>query len=296
MTEVGTADRHAVLRAMLIMGCSVSLFPCSDAISKYLVRDYDVIQVTWARYLFHFLLLAVALGGFRALRWYRTRRLPLLVLRSVLSAAATLIFIVAIKSIPIVDGYTILFTSPLLIAALSVPLLGERVGIHRWAAVIIGFTGVLFVLRPGSGLLQVSALLVLVAALCIALSNIITRIVSRTDHALTTALYMATVGTAMLTLLVPFHWRAPSWEAWGWMTLSGLLGGVGHFGVIKAIQLAPVSAIASLSYVQIISATALGYFVFGNLPDTWTLAGLAVIVGSGLYIFHRERRAARGVS
>ncbi|MHB1220194.1 MAG: DMT family transporter [Alphaproteobacteria bacterium] len=296
MTDHGAADRHAVLRAMLIMGCSVSLFPCSDAISKYLVRDYDVIQVTWARYLFHFLLLAVALGGFRAVRWYRTRRLPLLVLRSVLSAAATLVFIVAIKSIPIVDGYTILFTSPLLIAALSVPLLGERVGLHRWAAVIIGFTGVLSVLRPGSGLLQVSALLALVAALCIALSNIITRIVSRTDHALTTALYMATVGTAMLTLLVPFHWRAPSWEAWGWMTLSGLLGGVGHFGVIKAIQLAPVSAIAPLSYAQIISATALGYFVFGNLPDTWTLAGLAVIVGSGLYIFHRERRAARAVS
>lgn len=296
MTDHGTADRHAVLRAMLIMGCSVSLFPCSDAISKYLVRDYDVIQVTWARYLFHFLLLAAALGGFRALRWYRTRRLPLLVLRSVLSAAATLVFIVAIKSIPIVDGYTILFTSPLLIAALSVPLLGERVGIHRWAAVIIGFTGILFVLRPGSGLLQVSALLALVAALCVALSNIITRVVSRTDHALTTALYMATVGTAMLTLLVPFHWRTPGWDAWGWMALSGLLGGVGHFGVIKAIQLAPVSAIAPLSYAQIISATALGYFVFGNLPDAWTLAGLAVIVGSGLYIFHRERRAARAAS
>ncbi|MCX7355313.1 MAG: DMT family transporter [Alphaproteobacteria bacterium] len=293
MTGSGTADHNAILRAMLIMGCSVSLFPCTDAISKYLVRDYDVIQVTWARYLFHFLLLAVALGGFRALRWYRTRRLPLLVLRSALSVVATLVFIVAIKSIPIVDGYTILFTNPLLIVALSVPLLGERVGIHRWTAVIVGFTGILFVLRPGSDLLQLSALLALVAALCVALSNIITRIVSRTDHVLTTLLYMATVGTAMLTLLVPFHWRTPSWDAWALMALSGLLGGVGHFGVIKAIQMAPVSALAPLSYVQIISATALGYFVFGTLPDAWTLAGLTVIVGSGLYVFHRERRVAR---
>ncbi|MGE0095458.1 MAG: DMT family transporter [Alphaproteobacteria bacterium] len=296
MTERATSDRTVVLRAMVIMGCSVSLFPCTDAISKYLVRDYDVIQVTWARYLFHFLLLAVALGGFRALRWYQTRRLPLLVLRSILSVAATMVFIIAIKAIPIVDGYAILFTNPLLIVALSVPILGERVGIHRWTAVIVGFTGILFVLRPGSGLLDFSALLALVAALCVATANIITRIISRTDHVLTTLLYMATVGTAVLTLLVPFHWRTPGWDAWALMALSGLVGGVGHFGVIKAIQMAPVSALAPLSYVQIVTATALGYFVFGTLPDAWTLAGLAVIVGSGLYIFHRERRAVRAAS
>lgn len=296
MTDTGAGDRSAVLRAMVIMGCSVSLFPCTDAISKYLVRDYDVIQVTWARYLFHFLLMVVALGGFRALRWYKTRRLPLLVIRALLSVAATMVFIIAIKSIPIVDGYAVLFTSPLLIVALSVPLLGERVGIHRWAAVIVGFTGVLFVLRPGSDLLQLSALLALVAALCVALANIITRIVSRTDHVLTTLLYMATVGTAALTILVPFHWRTPSWEAWALMALSGLVGGLGHFGVIKAIQMAPVSALAPLSYVQIVTATALGFFVFGTLPDAWTLSGLAVIVGSGLYVFHRERRAARAAS
>lgn len=277
------------------MALSVSLFPCSDAISKYLVSEYeyDVVQVTWARYLFHFLLLISILGGVRTLRWYQTRRLPLLLLRSFLAAAATLLFIVAIKSMPIVDGYTLLFTSPLLITALSKPLLGEHVGLHRWSAVLIGFTGVLFVLRPGTGLLQVSALLALLTALCVALSNIITRVVAHTDHALTTALYMATVGTALLTLLVPFHWRAPSWEVWGWMALSGILGGVGHLGVIKAIQLAPVSTLAPLSYVQIVSATALGYVIFHTLPDSWTLLGLAVIVGSGLYVFHRERRAAR---
>lgn len=296
MTEGGAGERHAVLRAMAIMGLAVSLFPASDAISKYLVRDYDVIQVTWARYLFHFLLLVLVLGGPKALRWYRTRRLPLLLLRSFLAAAATLIFIVALKTVPMVDAYTILFTSPLLIAALSVPLLGERVGIHRWAAVAIGFTGILFVMRPGAGLVQGAALFALLAAFCLALSNIVTRMVARTDHVLTTALYMATVGTALLTLLVPFHWRAPDAEAWGWMALSGLLGGVGHIGVIRAIQLAPVSAVAPLSYTQILTATALGYFVFGNLPDAWTLAGLAVIVGSGLYIFHRERRAIRAAA
>lgn len=293
MTESRTADRNAVLRAMLIMGCSVSLFPCSDAIAKYLVRDYHVIQVTWARYLFHFLLLGAALGGFRAVRWYQTRQLPLLLLRSVLSIAATLIFIVAIKSISIVDSYTLLFTSPLLITALSVPILGERVGIHRWAAVIVGFTGVLFVLRPGSGLINLSGFLALLAAFCVALSNVITRMISRTDHPLTILLYMGTVGAAFFSLLVPFHWTTPTLEAWGWMALSGLLGGTGHFGLIKAIQIAPVSALAPLSYTQIVIATAIGYFVFHNLPDAWTLAGLTVIVGSGLYVFHRERRMAR---
>ena len=193
-----------------------------------------------------------------------------------------------------VDAYTILFTSPLLITALSVPILGERVGIHRWAAVVTGFTGILFVMRPGAGLVQGAALFALLAAFCLALSNVVTRIIARTDHAFTTALYMATVGTALLSLLAPFHWRTPDWAAWGWMALSGLLGGVGHIGVIKSIQMAPVSAVAPLSYLQILSATALGYVVFGNLPDAWTLAGLAVIVGSGLYVFHRERRAARG--
>ena len=172
-------------------------------------------------------------------------------------------------------------------------LLGERVGIHRWSAVAVGFIGVLIVFRPDEGLFQWGALLSLSAGLMVSALHISARILGRTDHPVTTVLYMAGGGTLLLSIAVPFHWVTPDWHTVFLMIVSGIFASAGHFGVLTAIRMAQLSAISPFSYTQIITATALGYVVFGEVPQTMTLLGLAVIVGSGFYILHRERVRAR---
>ena len=285
-------SKHSTVSAMLLMACASSLFPVSDVIAKYLVRDYHPIQVTWARYLFQLIILAIALGGPRVLQRFSTRRLKLQLLRGVLTVLATILFITALKTTPVVDGITLLFTSPLFVVALSVPFLGERVGFHRWAAVLVGFTGVVLVLRPGDGIVQWGALLALCSAACVGVFHIVTRILSRTDHPITTLLYMAVTGFLILSVAAPFFWTEPTLEAWILFALAGLISGVAHYGVITAIRWAPLSAVAPFTYAQIMSATMMGYLIFGDIPGEWTIAGLAIIIGSGLYVLHRERRVA----
>lgn len=291
MQELG-GSKHSIASAMLLMACASSLFPVSDVIAKYLVRDYHPLQVTWARYLFQLIILVIALGGPRVLQRFATRRLKLQFLRGILTVLATILFISALKTTPVVDGITLLFTSPLFVVALSVPFLGERVGFHRWAAVLVGFTGVVLVLRPGEGIVQWGALLALASAACVGVFHIVTRILSRTDHPITTLLYMAVTGFLILSAAVPFFWTEPTLEAWVLFALAGLISGVAHYGVITAIRWAPLSAVAPFTYAQIMSATMMGYLVFGDIPGEWTIAGLAIIIGSGLYVLHRERRIA----
>lgn len=284
--------KHSIASAMLLMACASSLFPVSDVIAKYLVRDYHALQVTWARYFFQFIILAITLGGPRIFQRFATRRLKLQLLRGVLTVMATVLFISALKTTPVVDGITLLFTSPLFVVALSVPFLGERVGFHRWAAVLVGFMGVVLVLRPGEGIIQWGALLALGSAACVGVFHIVTRILSRTDHPITTLLYMALTGFLILSAAVPFFWTEPTLEAWLLFALAGLISGFAHYGVITAIRWAPLSAVAPFTYAQIMSATMMGYLVFGDIPGEWTVAGLAIIISSGLYVLHRERSIA----
>ncbi len=291
MQEAG-GSKHSIASAMLLMACASSMFPVSDVIAKYLVRDYHPLQVTWARYLFQFVILAIALGGPRIFQRFATRQLKLQLLRGILTVLATILFITALKTTPVVDGITLLFTSPLFVVALSVPFLGERVGFHRWAAVLVGFTGVVLVLRPGEGIIQWGAFLALGSAACVGVFHIVTRILSRTDHPITTLLYMALTGFLILSAAVPFFWTEPTLEAWVLFALAGLISGFAHYGVITAIRWAPLSAVAPFTYAQIMSATMMGYLVFGDIPGEWTIAGLAIIIGSGLYVLHRERRIA----
>lgn len=290
--QIAGEQKHSIASAMILMACASSMFPVSDVIAKYLVRDYHAIQVTWARYLFQLIILATALGGPRVLQRFATKRLKLQLLRGVLTVMATILFITALRTIPVVDGIALLFTSPLFVVALSVPFLGERVGFHRWAAVLVGFTGVLLVLRPGDGVVEWGALLALSSAACVGVFHIVTRILSRTDHPITTLLYMAVTGFLILSAAVPFFWTEPTLEAWFLFALAGLISGFAHYGVITAIRWAPLSAVAPFTYAQVMSATMMGYLVFGDIPGEWTVIGLATIIGSGLYVLHRERRVA----
>jgi drug/metabolite transporter (DMT)-like permease len=186
------------------------------------------------------------------------------------------------------------FTSPLIVTALSVPLLHEHVGIRRWSAVFIGFAGALLVIRPGSGLFDPAVLLLLLSSAAYALYQIATRWVSFYDDAAIGILFTALLGSLVMTVPLPLVLVMPRSVLDILLFCSlGLLGGFGHYLVIRAFQSGPAAVIAPLGYVELIGTTILGYAIFGNFPDLWTWIGAAIIIASGLYIAFRERLRRR---
>ena len=183
----------------------------------------------------------------------------------------------------------IVFSGPLFLTALSVPLLGEYVGMRRWIAVGIGFLGALVVIRPGPDIFASVAMLPLLAALSFAFYQIFTRKLATYDAPLTTLLYTSVFGMVCTSFYVPVTWESPDALGWFLLILAGVFGASGQLALIKAIQLAPVSTIAPFNYLGLVWASILGFIFFGDLPDRYTLIGAAIIAGSGLYILHRER-------
>jgi drug/metabolite transporter (DMT)-like permease len=284
---------HAPLRGIALILAAVALFPVMDAMAKHLVVEYDVIQVVWARYVFHlgFLFLLFLLRATTRPRW--TRNIRLQIARSVLLMTATVLFFNALRFIPLADAVAINFTAPLLMVALSIPLLGEHAGPRRWVAVAIGFLAMLIIIRPGTGVFHWASFLVLGAATCYALYQIVTRRLSATDHPLTTLFFSGLMGAIVFTILVPYFWRWPSAIDWVLLALVGIVGALAHYALIRAVEGAAVSLLAPFSYTQIIMATAIGYLWFGDFPDRFTILGAAIIILCGLYIAHREAVAAR---
>ena len=266
------------------------LFACMDAGSKLLAEQYSIIQILWVRFMSLVVIaawLARRQGGRDALR---TRHFWLQSLRSVLLVIEIGLFILTITVLPLANAHAILAVTPLIVTALSVPLLGEHVGIRRWSAIGVAFAGVLIILRPGLGMVRPIALLALLCSLMFALYQILTRIVSRVDPPLTTLFYTALVGVGGLTVIVPFYWATPDLAGWALFGLVAALGAGGHFLLIKALQLAPASTLQPFSYTILIWATLVGFLVFGNLPDLLTVIGALVVTSSGIYSFARERR------
>jgi drug/metabolite transporter (DMT)-like permease len=291
---VGGSVAASARRGILYVLAAWLLFACMDAGSKLLAEDYAIIQILWVRFVSLAVIaawLAHRQGGAGALR---TRHFWLQSLRSALLVIEIGLFILTITVLPLANAHAILAVTPLIVTALSVPLLGEHVGIRRWSAIAVAFAGVLIILRPGFGAVHPMALLALVCSLMFALYQILTRIVSRTDPPLTTLFYTALVGVGGLTLVVPFHWTTPDLSGWALFGLVAALGAGGHFLLIKALQLAPASVLQPFSYTILVWATLVGFLVFGNLPDLLTVVGACVVASSGIYAFARERHLRAG--
>jgi drug/metabolite transporter (DMT)-like permease len=208
--------------------------------------------------------------------------------RSLAVVLSSAFFVGAIKFIPLADATAINFVAPLLVTALSAPLLGEKVGVRRWTAVAIGFLSVLIIIRPGPGMAHWAVLLPLIGAFCYAFYQIATRMLAGVDSWQTTTVYSGVVGLVATTALLPFAWRAPDWLGWLSFVGLGVLGSASHLLLIRAFALAPASTLSPFGYVQLIWALVAGVVVFGNVPDLWTLLGAALIAGSGLYVLARE--------
>lgn len=285
--------RAAVLRGVLFMLGATALFITMNTCVKLLSAHLPAVELVWARTLGH-LVFIVALfapthGGWRL---FVTRRPLVQVSRSLLLITSTSCFFFAIGHVPLADATTISFTAPIIVTVLAGPALGERVSGAHWAAIGIGFAGALLVIRPTGGGFNPHALLVVGSAATYAGYQILTRHVAAFDAPETTVTYSALVGTALLSLIVPFYWTTPArlWHA-ALLVLLGLLGGLGHYCVARAFAIVPASIVSPFHYAQLVWAALLGYLVFGDVPGATTWLGAALIIGSGLFIALRATRS-----
>ncbi len=276
--------RNSILLVLL----ATLLFVSLDSIAKYLTHTYPIVQVVWARYAFHALIVVLMLRS-ELVRHLRTHRLALQITRSFFLLGATAAFFAAVRSMKLVDASAITMAGPLLVTALSVPFLKESVGPRRWTAVAVGFLGALLIIRPGTGMMHPAAIFPVLAMVSYAFYQITTRILSRYDSATTTLIYTTVAGGAVTSAAVPFFWITPDPSGWMLMALLGFFGWAGHFSLIKALSSAPVSILAPFSYTALVWTVSLGFLIFGELPDRWTVIGALIIIGSGIYVLHRER-------
>ncbi|MBA1147091.1 EamA family transporter [Ectothiorhodospiraceae bacterium WFHF3C12] len=278
------------LAGVALMALGVSTLPLMDGLAKYLSSEYHVVQVTWARYLFHLLLLSLLLAGRLRPAELIPRQWGLQLLRSALLLGTTLCYFGAVSYLPLADVLALAFISPVVSTALAPLVLGEHVGGRRWVAVALGFAGALVVIRPGLGVFHWASVLGLGAGFFYGSYQLATRRLSGSGRPVITPLYTAVFGVVVLSVMVPAFWTMPDAAGWVLMAAMGGFGALAHFLIIRAFEHAAAPVLAPVNYVEIVAATALGWVAFGDFPDPWTWSGIALIIGSGCFIALAERR------
>ena len=273
------------------MCVACALFPVQNAVVKLLTGLYPFQEVVWVRLATHLVLMCVIFLPRRGLALLRTRAPVQQVICSAGLLGATFFFFSAAKSVGVTEAIAISFISPLVVTFLAWPFLGERITVVRLASVVIGFAGVLIVIRPGSSVFQWASLLIVASAVCYAVYQIIVRRVAAVDSPATTAFYSALGCTLVTSLFVPFYWKTPdNWRDVALMLSLGVSGGFGHYCVARAFSYAPANLIAPLNYTQMIGSVVVGYLVFAEVPDFYTWIGSAVIIVAGLLVGWQGRK------
>jgi drug/metabolite transporter (DMT)-like permease len=284
---------NAAVTGILLATLAGFLFVTSDSIVKLATGDLPVPMIVWGRFASHMILMLLLFPGRRFVALFKVKQPGLVIGRGVLLLICTSLFFTAIGHIGLAEANAIMFVSPFFVVALSIPLLKEKVGIRRWSAVIIGFAGILIILRPGFQEVHWAYLLILGVAFFYGLFTILTRTLSFTETATSMWFYTALVGFLCSTPVALYNWQTPSPQEWLMLGAIGVIGGGSHYIVIHAYHRAPASLLAPFQYVQIVWATIYGFLIFGHLPDGWTFAGAAVIIASGLYVWLRERQLGK---
>jgi drug/metabolite transporter (DMT)-like permease len=281
------------IKGILLMVASMVIFTLLDAAAKHLVQTLPPAVAVFGRYLVAFVLSVLVIMRKGGPQLMATRHPALQALRGVMLMAATMLNFIAIMYLQLAQTAAIFFTIPLWVCALSVPILGEHVGLRRWIAVAVGFLGVLVIMRPGSDSFHWAMLLSIASSFCGSIYNIVTRKVGGRDRAETSLFYVGLVGALAGTIPLPFVWQTPQGLQWLLLGFIGLVGTIGHFMLIQAHRLAPASVLAPFMYTQIVWMILVGYVFFGDVPDLWTLVGAAIVVASGLFVFAGEAREQR---
>lgn len=297
-SQPSTVERpQSRVRGIVLIMLAVSFFSCLDSTAKYLILNSPMpaAQVVWLRFLGQFVVVTAMLGAVNLPRLLMTRKWRQQALRSALLLTSTLLNFAALRYLRLDQTVTIQFLAPLVVALLAGPVLGEWVGWRRMLAIATGFAGVLLVMRPGFAGFHPAMLLSVGCVLCYAGFILVTRWLAAHDPAEVTLVCSLIVGTFGMAPMALIEWVWPT-AAWQWWLLAsmGLWATAGHYIFIVAHRYAPASTIAPFMYVQLLSVAAIGYGLFGDVPDHWTLAGSAIIVASGIFLWHRERVTASG--
>ena len=279
-----------------LMIATTIVFAMQDGISRHLAGEYNVYMVVMIRYWF-FAAFVITIasrqaGGIREAA--KTTQPILQAFRGVLLAAEICVMVGAFVLLGLVEAHAIFAFYPLLVAALSGPLLGEKVGWRRWAAIAIGFVGVLVILQPGITVFSVEAMVPLAAAFMFALCNLLTRYAARKDRAATSFFWTGTMGAIVMTCVGVWFWQPMSQVDWAWMALLCVTGATGHYLLIRTYEVAEVSAVQPFAYLQLVFASALGLLVFGEVLATNVVIGASIVVTAGLFTLWRTRAVQRG--
>jgi drug/metabolite transporter (DMT)-like permease len=270
---------------------AVLVLPIINACAKFL-NSYSVIQITWARYAGHFLFMLLVFAPRSGLDLLRSTRLPLQLIRSSLHCLSAILTFYALGFVALPTATAISFSAPLMVTALAPLVLGEKVGVIRWLAVAVGFVGAMVVVRPGASGQDWAVGLLLANAAASAVIQLMSRKLAQHDGAVISNTHMVLVGFVLMSLPLPLVWRMPT-DLLDVLVFVGIgiTGGVGHYLLVRAFELAPAAFVSPFTYGQILGATLISYLVFGQLPDIWTWVGAAIIVASGLVILYWERRS-----
>ena len=290
-------QRRQRLTGIALMCGAVALFACLDTTAKFLNTRMDPMQIAWGRYTSAFVLTLIVSNPLTHPGLLRTRRLNLQIVRSILLAGSSVLNFLALRWLQLDEALSIIFTFPFIVAIAAGPILGEWIGWRRWCAIAVGFGGVLLITRPGFGGMHPAAFISLAATICYGLYAVITRVVSRVDSNQTSLFYANFIGALMLLPVIPFVWTTPeNWVIALMLMGTGVLGSLGHFFLIAGHKLAPASVLSPFVYTQLIWVVILGYLVFDHVPTGWTMAGAAVVISSGLYLLHRERKRGQSAT
>ncbi|WP_375262448.1 DMT family transporter [Palleronia sp.] len=286
MTEQNTA---VGIRLMIL---TTFVFSIQDAVSRHLAAEYNTVMVIMIRYwFFAAFVIAIAArsaGGVRAAA--ATGQLALQIFRGVLLAAQVCLMVLSFVLLGLVEAHAVFACYPLLIAALAGPVLGEKVGWRRWAAIGVGFVGILLILRPGFAVFAPEALVPLAGALAFALYGLLTRYVGRRDSAATSFFWTGIAGVVVLTPPGLWLWEPMDLAGWGWMAFLCVSASFGHFCLIKVYEIAEASAVQPFAYFQLVFASTIGVFILGETLEPMTAIGAAIVVSAGLFTLFRARR------
>lgn len=277
-------------RGILLMLLAIFLFSSMDAVAKVLMSRYEPLQVVWARYTMH-TLFAVVLLAPRLRATLRTRHLWLQLLRSAFLFGATMSFFMAISLMPLGAATAVMNVHPVLLTLGAAIVLGEALGPRRLLGIGAALSGALIIIRPGSDVFSLAALLPLAGGFFYASYALSTRFLGRDESIWTSFLYTALIGTLVASALVPTIWTPPNPGDWGLMLIIGAIAAAGQLALIRALTIAQAGVVAPFGYAGVVFSTLYGMIVFSELPDLWTALGALVIIGAGVYVWHRETHA-----
>lgn len=279
-------------KGVALLLAAMAVLPFLDVCAKFLgEQGMPIVEIVWARMAFGLLFTAPALLLKEGAAALVPRRIPLHIFRSILLMVSTFAFFLALTYQGIAETLAVFFVQPLVVTMLSPVLLGERVGINRWLAVLVGFIGTLIIIRPGIVAINPGSLLALSAGTSLACYMLLTRRIAGRDSAIATTYYTTLMGTLIATAAVTFVWQTPTASQWLLMILLAAIAAAGHYLIVRAYDYAEASLLAPLAYTEMIVAVIVGWVFFGDFPDGWTFVGVAILIASAIYISNRERLA-----